>query len=149
MLKRNGPRKTLAITPPESKTGWHIRTKIIWYNNLCRVRLGDVRFDITTEVCDGPYLSSKTWCVRVNIRRFAEDSSDSLDRIKVKSHIIWDNNLTIGRLGDVRFNITTEGCEEPCLSSKSWCVRVNIGILAEDSSKSLDRTKIRSYIIWD
>ena len=34
----------------------------------------------------------------------------------------WDDNLPRGRLGDVRFEVTTEGCDKPCLSLKAWCL---------------------------
>ena len=52
--------------------------------NLPRGRIGYVRFKIITEGCDEPCLSLKALCVRVNVRRFDEDSSDCLERIKIR-----------------------------------------------------------------
>ena len=105
--------------PFKIKTGWQIRTQIRWDDNIPRGRICEARLEITTEGCDKPRISLKAWCVRANIGRFAEGSSDSLDRIKVRTQISWDENLPIDRLGDVRFDITTEGCDELCLSLKA------------------------------
>ena len=56
--------------------------------------------------------------MRVAIGRFAEDSSDCLDRIKIRIQIILDENLPRGRIDYVGFNITNDGCGEPRLSLK-------------------------------
>ena len=68
-------------------------------DNLPRGRLGYVRFEVTTEGCDKPCFSLKAWCVRVKIRRFAEESSDSLESIKIRSQVRWDENILGINLG--------------------------------------------------
>ena len=85
-----------------------------------------------------------------------EESSDYPSRINtgwnIKTQISWDNNIPRGRLGGVRFELTTEGCDEPCLSLKAWCARAKIRKFTEDSRSSLDNINIRRHInfkkIW-
>ena len=72
------------------ETGWRIRIQIRWDNNLPICRLGYYRLWITTEGREELRLSSKAWCVRVMIGRFAEDSSDFLDRINIRIYISSD-----------------------------------------------------------
>ena len=91
--------EALSKYPSRIETGLWIRTHIIWEDNLPRGRLGYVRLNITTEGCEEPHMSSKAWCVRVIIIRFAEDSRYCLDRIKIRIHISLDSNILVGNLG--------------------------------------------------
>ena len=80
-------------------TGWQIRIHIRWYDNIPGGRIGDVRFEVTTAGCDKTCQILKEWCVRVNVRRFNEDSRNSLDRINIRSHLSWDEKLLGSNLG--------------------------------------------------
>ena len=72
----------------------------------------------------------KTMVRTVNKKWFTEDSGDSPDRIKtdwqISIQIIWYDSIMGCSHGDVRFKVTTEGCYKLRLSSKTWCVMINI-----------------------
>ena len=64
----------------------------------------------------------------------------------IRRQISRYNNLPIGRIGDVRFEITTEGCEEKCMSVNGCCERFNVERFAEISSNALNSIEIKSQI---
>ena len=93
-VERKWFKEDLSNYPSIIETGWQIRNQISRDNNLPVGSLGDIRLEVITEERDETHLSSKAWCVRVNIRRLA--ASDSLDTIKIRIQIRWDENLLGG-----------------------------------------------------
>ena len=148
--------EALSDYPSITETGWRIRTYIIWDNNLPIGGLGYARFKITTEGCEESrkfFVNFFIIMARTVENKWSPEALRDYPSItdtgwKIRSQIRWDNNLPRGGLAYVRFNITTEGCEEPRLSLKGWCVRVMILRFTEALRNCLYRIKIRIHIIW-